>query len=103
MTEPLSSIGVGKILALIGGAIGAALGVAISSPISKKRAWVCVLTGIILGGSVAPIAGWYFNVPPDLWGYVACIVGIPGIGLANAITKILSDPLGALSKYRSGK
>jgi hypothetical protein len=100
MTEPLSSIGIGKIFALIGGAIGAALGVAISAPVSRGRAWLCVLTGIITGGSAAPIAGWYFEIPPDLWGYVACIIGIPGIGLANAITKILSDPLSAFQKFR---
>jgi len=93
----------GRVLGLVWGAIGAALGVAISSPISKKRAWICVLTGIITGGSTAPIVGWYFEIPPDLWGYVACIIGIPGIGFANAITKILSDPLSAVSKFRGKK
>jgi hypothetical protein len=96
-------IGGPKMWALIGGAIGAALGVAISPPMSKRQAWLSIFCGIILGGSIAPVLGWKFNIPTDLWGYVACIIAVPGIGLAAAIIVIAKDPIGAIKRLRGTK
>jgi uncharacterized membrane protein YccC len=94
---------VSRVWALIGGGVGAAVGVAVSPPMSRRLAWVSIASGVVMGGSAAPLIGWYFDVPSDLLGYIGCLIGMPGAALVWAIISIAKDPIATLNRIRGVK
>ena len=87
-------------LVIIGAAIGASLGVAVAPPMTKRLAWVSIFSGIVMGGTISPLACWYLNIPLDLAGYVGCIIGLPGVGVAAFIILVARDPIGTWERIK---
>jgi hypothetical protein len=98
-----TALGTAKVWVFVGSAIGAVFGIAASPPMPKKMAFFYVSTGCFVGGSVARLLGWYFDIPLEVTVYLGALMGIPGIGLSVAIIRLLKDPISTMNRIRGVK
>ncbi len=89
--------------AAMGGAVGAVIGVALSDKIPRAVSIMSVICGTVVGGALASLTSWKFDIPPELHFFVGVIYGLPGIALAHTIIDLMKNPIATINKFRGKK
>ncbi len=89
-----------KLASVIGGAIGSAVALANLPAMGTWQRLAAYGTGMAVAAYLPPLVSHFGSLPSLLDGPLGFVAGTAGMGLAGAVIRISSDPIGAWRRIK---